>query len=392
MNNAQIGPWPTGIDMVSTDTSLVKGACRSAENVWLSREGFPSRRKGYTRAAPLAGAGLIWTSRWGKTYVTTSDCVYLFDAPTESLVSLGTLKDSGKTLLDLLDYSVVCTSSGVFKITDTVTPLALPTPGAPQAVVRASGGLPAGRYGIAHSYLRGEEEGGVSAVSFVDVPEGGGMTLSVQQPSEPGVTAVRTYRTTQNGDVLYRAADTPTGMTSYVLGNGTLGRQADTVGLAPIPGGHIARHMFGRLFVARGKTLYFSEPMRYGLYDMRHGFIQFPHRITMLELLSDGIYVGNAAGAFYMDGGDPNKWQRQQVSGWPPVLGSGTTIEATELSEELQKVVQGACAVWLTEKGYVLGVGRGQIISPQSTRISISPAKVGATVVHQRRIITTEVL
>ena len=132
--------------------------------------------------------------------------------------------------------------------------------------------------------------------------------------------------------------------------------------------------------------------MRYGQMSERENFITFPYRIELLELLSDGIFIGHAGGVFYMADGDPDKWHRSQISSWPPVFGSGTTLEATELSDKLQESVQGACAVWLTERGYLLGVSGGRVLSPQATRTAVTPAKVGATVVHQRRIITTEVL
>lgn len=398
MNNLKLGPWPLGIDNLSPQTALPKGTVTDAVNLDLAREGVLSRRDGYTKQGVLEEGSGLWTSAaHGRSYCAANGVLYRVRMyPSFSITPIGSLGSSDTpSFCDLLDRVVVSTVAGCFTIDadDALVPLGVETPATPPMMADLSGGLAAGRYGVAFTALRGTEESGLSAIRFVDVAAGGGILMGVPTAPDQGVGKLRVYRTTPNGETLYAAAEVVAGAADFVLGNTSLGKQSDTIYQTKIRGGQIVRHWKGRLLVARGRTLLVSESMCYGLMSERHGFLQFPNRIDLVEPVEGGIYVGSSSGVIFVRGNGPADWTQQKVSGFAPVFGTGAQIPASSLDEELTKAANGFnVALWQSAEGYVIGLSDGRVLAPQASRLKLSPAKVGAVMVHQRRIISTEIM
>jgi hypothetical protein len=133
------------------------------------------------------------------------------------------------------------------------------------------------------------------------VTEGEGFAITLPQPSAADVTAIRVYRTQPNGDVLYRAYDyAGRHCLMLSLGFGPLGRQCDTRFMQQLPGGQIVRYWRGHVLVARGRNLLWSESMRYGAWTPTDNFVQFPHRIRVLQPVEGGVFVGTQEGVFFL--------------------------------------------------------------------------------------------
>jgi hypothetical protein len=350
----------------------------------------------FAQLATLEEGSSIWTSPiHGRSYLAANGTLYRVRVEPFSLTPIGLLDSSGDTsFADLLDKVVVTTMAGCFTVNDAdvLKPLGIDPPGPPGVFVEASGGLDAGRYAFAASFLRGTEESGLSFGQFVDIPAGGGALLNVHQPLDSTVTGVNIYRTTPNGDVFYLAATLPVGTTEYKLGVGRLGRQSDTIYKTRIRGGHLVRHWRGRLLVARGRVLHFTEPMRYGVCDEREGFVQYSSKITLIEPVDTGVFVGSADGVIFLDGDGPGKWVVRKVSSHAPVFGTGVAVDASEINEKVAEAGGNkGVALWQTEYGYAVGLSSGTVVMPQAPRLKLSPTKVGAVMVHQRRIISTEI-
>jgi hypothetical protein len=215
------------------------------------------------------------------------------------------------------------------------------------------------------------------------VPEGGGITVTFG-PVDPEATGMRVYRTHVGGEVLYRAADVPTGMPSYLLGNDTLGKDSPTQYLTRMLPGEFVTYWRGRLLVARGRTLCWSEPMNYGLTSLRHNTMQFNHRITMVAGMEGGVFIGSSVGVEFLSGTKPSDWNKVSTSGKAPCKRTVRIMRGDDLSGDLG---QGGkqVAVWLASNGFVLGTEQGSIITPQANRLRIPLAASGSLVVHDRR-------
>jgi hypothetical protein len=202
------------------------------------------------------------------------------------------------------------------------------------------------------------------------------------------VSKIRIYRTGTNGDVFYQAQEVSLPHSGAFLLNPTaVGRMIDTRGFERMRSGMYLRYWRGRIIVARGRNLYFSEPMRYGLFDPRHGFVQMPQVITFLQPVEGGIYVGQSNGVVFLQGTTPDKLAVVQTGAAKPLPGSATEIGSSSFSLEGAKASE-KYAVWVGARGYALGDPGGNVVEPQSRRLAVPVGQRGVTVVHNRRLTT----
>lgn len=152
--------------------------------------------------------------------------------------------------------------------------------------------------------------------------------------------------------------------------------------LAPLPGGHWIEYWAGRLVLARGNTLIFSEPLRYGVYDQLRNFVQFEERIFWIAPLDTGIYVGLRNSVRWLAGTDPTAFEQRRVGG-PSWRGAAAVLNANHLDPSLQV---DRAAVWMTPSGFALGLPGGNVLLPQSGRLQGIPLGSGRLVVQGDRV------
>lgn len=397
MADKQIGPWPLGMDMLSTDENMPRDntqrviAARDSHNGDFTRDGWWDTRPGLQRLVTETGLHSFWSFDGVRAYGARNTQLLrvTMNAGALVLTQIATLPTNAPLDFALLNGDVVVCSRdflGVIGSEDTVRPLSIPDCQLPAAAAEPVGGLFAGRYSVALSFVdsRGEE-GALSTLTTVTLPEGGGIRLTM--PAAPaGVTFAYAYRTETNGGKLYRAAKIHLGMSSFLLGLGDLGKEADTRNLRAMRRGDMVRQWNGRLLVAFGRYLYISEPMRYGLYSPRHGFVQFPVPIAFIEGVEGGIFVGLIGrGVVFLRGATPKEFVYNE-GGSPPLARSSMLVQSNQLDPGLQ--LGGEVALWLSETGYVIGGADGRLIEPQADRIRLPSGSAGRTAVFDRRVLT----
>lgn len=390
MTDVALGPW-LGLDTVTDDTA--HGArtpqgwevrwLREALNVDISRDGVVSTRRG--RAPRLAGSGLH--SLWGDgaaAYVMNGSALCSIGAGW-TLTTLLDLGNSGPVSFAAAPTGIYFASPGGLGIIQDGAArwLAVPDGSTLGPAPWASGGLDAGRYGVAISFTNAAgTEGGLSQIHWVDVPAGGGVRFTATDwPT--GCTA-QVYMTQQSGDVLYRRGTIPRGIGAYVQGNQPPGRVAETQNLRQMPTGHTVRWWRGQLLTVSGRAIYISEPMRPHLHSPRFGWVQLPNRITMCEPVEGGIWVADQWGPRFLAGTAPSNFEPRRTSAPPPIPGCSTVVPAELLPGTMAG--QQPAAVWLSAHGFTVGTADGQLIAPNARRVQIPTADAGRVVVHNRRI------
>ena len=389
MGDLVLGPFTVGIDNVSPDTALPKGAVRDAVNGNFNRTGQFESRAGFELAMAASNVHSLWTSPSGMTLCGNGAAlcrVTVDDLGDLHLTQIAVTGSAAPFSFCELMTGILYTNpagTGIIDRGGAVSEIAPQTPPTPAATPVHNGGLSAGAYGIAVSVQRAQESA-LSPITFIDVDAGGGIRLDFAANSGNKLV----YRTTANGDVLYLAASLPEAITTYTLGNSEVGRVAETRNLAPLLGGQIIRYWRGRVLLACGNAIYISEPMRYGLYSPRDGFVQFASRVTMMEPVDGGIFVGNQQGVVFLSGSKPSEWSIDSTSALPPFEGSGSLVPAAIFGGDIGKSGDNV-AVWLAKNGFVLGTAQGQIIETQGDRIEIADGSLRAsTFVHDRRLTT----
>lgn len=383
-----------GMNNAAEDAALSRGGddprlfARDILNINISPAGKAMLRDAKERVSTLAIREL-WQSPlhresfgvvgndWGKVGALS----WSFDA----LVDIGSGAVSHEVLNNLV---CVAGSAGIFTYDGVnVERLAIESPAAPLAIV-SSGSLVAGTYGIAVSWVRGAMESAPSVISFVDVPEQGGIEVTMPMSFDASLTGARLYITKPNGGELMRAFDIPTGVPAVSVPLlPELGTPPQFLNKSPMPTGRYLKYWRGRLMTARANVLRFSEAMAYHLHDERHGFVQMPQRITFVEPVDGGIWVGQVDHVAFLQGSMLDDLTMIRKTASAPVPDSSIQVLADAVGGEIS---QGATAtvIWLAENGYVAGTSGGEVVELQAGAMKGIAASSGTSVVIDRRVLT----
>lgn len=236
---------------------------------------------------------------------------------------------------------------------------------------------------IAISWLRGSMESALSNY----VTAGTSVNVLLPMVTDPTVTAVNIYTTTVGGTDMQLAGSVDRAVTNFSIeSKHKLGMAAQFAHLSPMPTGKYLCYWRGRLITATANVLRFSEALAYHLHDERHGFIQTPQRITFVQPVDGGLWVGQVDHVLFIQGTQPDDMSITVKSALAPVPDSAIQINADEVGEVAEG--GGDVTIWLASNGYVAGNNLGQIVEYQSGRINGITAHTGTTVKLARRLVT----
>jgi len=236
---------------------------------------------------------------------------------------------------------------------------------------------------VAISWLRGSMESSLS--DYTTIGEVGQVALPMV--TDPTVTGINIYATNVGGTDMQLAGTVNRGATSFVITEGhTLGMAVQFAHLSPMPTGKYLCYWRGRLITATANVIRFSEPLAYHLHDERHGFIQTSQRVTFIQPVESGLWVGQSDHVIFIQGTQPDDMTISIKSAQAPVPNSAIQIPSNDIGE----VAEGGSlvTVWLASNGYVAGSSAGQIVEYQAGRISNISAQSGTTVRFDRRLVT----
>lgn len=282
---------------------------------------------------------------------------------------------------------LVAGPAGIFQYDGrTAQPFTLSAPAAP-VVTASAGSLEAGDYGVAVAWLRGALESPLSPMTTHKSAAAGGLQVLLPMALDPTITGVRMYLTRHNGGELLRGEDYPVGTTVVNLPTlPKLGAPTQFRHMDPMPTGQYLGLWRGRLVVAQGRALRFSEAMAYHVHDPRHGFVQMPQRITFVAPVDGGLWVGQVDHVVFLRGTAPQELVFERKTSRAPVPGSTVALASDEAGE----ASGGGRAVvaWLSSVGFAMGTPDGAIIEPQAQRLRSIGATAGSTVVQHHRLTT----
>jgi hypothetical protein len=257
------------------------------------------------------------------------------------------------------------------------------TPPIGQPIATAiGGGLPAGRYQYALTYLRNDgQESGTGLAGTIDLTGQAGIGFSsIPVSGDPTVAEKAVYLTATNGEVMYRAmtiANTDT-TASYRNTGYDLRLPLNTQFGQPAPVGNLVAWYRGRMLVAQGPALWYSVPYRYELFMLGKAFLPFEADINLLAPVEDGVFVG-ADQTYFMSGQSPETFGRRIVAGYGATPGT----LAYEQGDYLGDGVAGRVAYWASPRGHCVGTNGGSFKNITEARYSYPTAPRGAGIVRQ---------
>ena len=151
----------------------------------------------------------------------------------------------------------------------------------------------------------------------------------------------------------------------------------------PPPAGHALASHAGRIWIAVGNCVHFTEGA--GLFDWVDGlggFLPpFVGRIRLLAPTTGGLYVGDDAGVVHVAGTDPKKMTFARVSPSAPIPGSLALLPAGRHARAAGRDIDGDAAIWAATDGIHLGLPDGSVRRIASAAI---PATTRAAAVATR--------
>lgn len=300
---------------------------------------------------------------------------------------LATVGEGACIHLVLNGLVLVAGSAGLFQYDGQAAKrFTLDTPPAP-AVFAGTGALEAGAYGVAVAWLRGSLESPLSPMAHCQVGKCGALSVTLPLVLDATVTGVRLYLTRQDGGELLRGEDYPVGLAQVELPTlPKLGAPAQFRHMEPMPTGQYLGLWQGRIVVANGRTLRFSEALAYHVHDPRHGFVQMPQRITFMAPVDGGIWVGQVDHVVFLRGTAPQELTLERKTAKAPKAGSLVRLEANHAGE--LSAGGRAAVAWLSDIGFVLGSPDGNIIEPQAKRVRVAGNRGSTIVQDSGRLLT----
>lgn len=378
-----------GIDNTSEDAAMVQGGrdpfvyMRDAVNVNVTPAG---------KIDMIASGGKvtdntykhIWQSPLHKdVFAVLGDDLVKVNTADWTHEAIATIGNGGTVVYEVLNNHVIAANKNGLFIYDgkTCQPLTIDRP--PMPIAYGNIDDTQQTRSIAISWLRGSMESSLSdyvtAVASTDVV--------LPMVFDPTITAVNIYATSLGGTDMQLAGTVSSNATNYKIEAGhALGMAAQFAHLSPMPTGKYLCYWRGRLITATANVIRFSEPLAYHLHDERHGFIQTSQRITFIQPVEGGLWVGQSDHVIFIQGASPDDMTISIKSAQAPVPNSAIQIPSNDIGEAAEG--GSLVTVWLASNGYVAGSSGGQVIEYQAGRISNISAQSGTTVRFDRRLVT----
>ena len=231
---------------------------------------------------------------------------------------------------DRADDLIFFTGEGVNGVIsgEDVLPWGISEPNPKPILSATAGGMSAGVYQVALTYVRSDGlESGSGLSQTITLPDASGIVLSnIPSSLDPSVTDVRIYVSTPDGETLYLYKDIPNGTTTFIVASITTAiLPLVSFNKYPAPKGQIVKFAHNRAFVAEGNTLWFSDPYSYHWFDLHTNYFSFNEPIKGIMPVEGGIWVA-ADKLYYLIGKDTDKMRMEMKEPVEMVVGTSVRI------------------------------------------------------------------
>lgn len=369
----QFKGFPGGIDNRAASYALPDGNCRDAVNLDIRKSGKYKRRTGYRKLALTTMAHSLF-SNGSVTMFVDGDTLSLFfpDNTTAALVPLWGydrtvyIDVAGEVFLSNGTYTARWKDNGLHNWGVEAPPCQ------PTCLPNTAGGMSGGDYQVAITW---RDQAGIESstplVATVTVPDGGGISL-INFPPPPGnIVSVAVYVSSVNGNQLYLAGDYPVSPSQSVV----VEARSEVTPLVtqfaqPMPGVDYLAAVGGRIYGAKGNTLYRTRPYNYYLNDGLDGML-FEGDIRSLIPTHDGLYVVTESKAYFLAALESASPNRTDIANFGAVPGCSIS----------DPVMPGG--LWLSRKGLIRALPGGQIQNLTDEHVAMPIAEGGSMVIRE---------
>lgn len=363
-----------GINNVLKPERLDAGDLLAAVNVDIGLTGELYRRDGYTEVAATCSKNLHQADGY---MLATNGAVLRAIATSGITVIHPALGPDRVHYLNLPDGRTLFSNGLIHGTTDGTAGWGWSVP-APESLGNPepmTGTLAAGeyRYHLTYTRLVDLAEGPATSSEPVSIDQGG-LFLSAL-PDREGF-AINVYLSGKDGDAAYLVGRT----VSRSLGVAAEGlpQPCETIGLQPMPVGKFLAFWKGRVLVAVDDTVWASEPWKPHLTQWR-AFRQFKGRVTMIQAVDGGVFVGTERELAFMGGETYETLGYRDTRLGSVVPGSGVTVPGDKIKAGDGSGPSGDAMICIADGYLVAGWADGSTARISANQYRTSVTEVAAT-------------
>jgi len=235
-----------------------------------------------------------------------------------------------------------------------VVPWGVPVP-TEAPLLSGSSSLGSGQIMACYSYLL--DDGSESGTSPVAISDSGRVVSNIKRSFDSRVAAIKVYMTGPNNGTFYHAVTILNGEPSVqVTTDYRNGDEAVTRGKIPPPPGQLIVAHAGSIYIAQGGIVYFTDPHSLDLVSTGEAISdnpvlnmwQFVGTVSLLEAVTDGMYIGSTDGTYWVPGNDPYSAQQVLVDESVPEMGAVRRVDSGQV-------------IWKSDAGFMKGSPGGMV-------------------------------
>lgn len=143
----------------------------------------------------------------------------------------------------------------------------------------------------------------------------------------------------------------------------------------------------GRIYLANGRVLWATELYLYDFVDKTKNFKMFETDITVIGVVTDGVYVGTRDAVWFLSGAF-NEMKRIQLQNYGAVPGSLVAVPAELVNPQVpqdQYSESKNAVVFMTDTGLVAGMDSGNLLNLTETEVIFPAASNSAAMFRRAR-------
>ena len=243
----------------------------------------------------------------------------------------------------------------------------------PPNLAETDGALDEGTYQVAVTQRAASgAEAGTDTYAQISLAAGKGIRVTLPS-ADPDASTFVVYCSLVNSKTLYQVAEVSTATgTVDVVTTVNHGRLLTTQDIIPPPlGSHIMYHS-GRMYVAMGRYVYYSDSLAYGWFR-EDQFLAYPEDVRLMASVKGGLFVC-ADRTYYIAGDNPAGATQEVVSDAVAVKGTLEYLQPGDSADD----VSTRQAVWISDRGFVLGASGGGITLLTEGQFTFAVAEEGS--------------
>jgi hypothetical protein len=333
-------------------------------------------RPGMTRVVVLPGAHSLWAGLScmlcvadGVLYRISQGVGYVVSAIDDRGEPVDYVEIDGKVYFS----NQYC--KGVFDpVTNTVSDWGVLPPSGPM-LLTGSGSLLPGTYNVTMTLASGDEMSGTGPITSIELAAGGGIQV-LNRPS--GATV---WCTDANEYIFYRI-----GEISSISSIPTV-EPCPSLMCSPPPFLSNLCYAFGRVWGSSGKTVYYSQPFKFGWFRLSANRFEFESDVTVIAKVPTGLFIGMKDKTRFLMGTEPEQMQ-QSDAGAGSVPGTlAYCNNVPYLADILGTPEKGYVDVpiWVTAEGIVAGNASGRFFNLTKNKLMFGTPERGASLYRDQK-------